>query len=232
MKVWKMLACLLALSIIILMCVLLGGMAGEAQVPAEPQEEVPPAEDPVVDDGVNQNVPAEPTLPVYSEGLRFRSNGDGTCAVAGLGTCTAACVLIPPTSPAGDRVTEILPYAFRDSIITAIEIPATVIILNATSFYGCPRLNCVRVAAGNGAFLESDGALYTSDGATLVYCPPYRTSSELVLYKGIRRIAAGAFAECTGLVNVIFQGTTSMWHTVIVGDDNAPLYAAGFRFTA
>ena len=230
MKVWKMLACLLTLCVIILMCAVLGSMSGEAQAP---DEEVDTGEVTVEGnvENVNQNVPAEPTLPVYSEGLAFRSNGDGTCAVSGLGSCTTACVLIPPTSPAGDSVTEILPYAFRDSIITAIEIPASVVILNATSFYGCPRLSCVRVAAGNTAFLESDGALYSADGSMLVYCPAARTSGELVLYSGIRRVAAGAFAECRGLVNVIFQGTTSAWHSVIVGDDNAPLYAAGFRFT-
>lgn len=231
MKVWKMLACLLTLCVIILMCAVLGSMSGEAQAPNEEND----AATPTVEEeagNVNQNVPPEPTLPVYSEGLAFRSNGDGTCAVSGLGSCTTACVLIPPTSPSGDRVTEILPYAFRDSIITAVEIPACVVTLSAASFYGCPRLSCVRVAAGNEAFLESDGVLYTSDGGMLVYCPSGRVSSELVLYKGIKRVAAGAFAECTGLVNVIFQGTTSMWHTVIVGDDNEPLYAAGFRFTA
>ncbi|MBQ9778032.1 MAG: hypothetical protein IJW22_03810 [Clostridia bacterium] len=26
---------------------------------------------------------------VYSKGLYFRSNGDGTCALAGIGSCTA-----------------------------------------------------------------------------------------------------------------------------------------------
>lgn len=232
MKVWKMLACILTLCIIILMCVVLGSMSGEAQVP----DEEPEADEPPIEENTetipNQNVPAEPTLPLYSEGLAFRSNGDGTCAVAGLGSCTNVCVLIPPTSPAGDSVTEILPYAFRDSIITAIEIPASVTTLSATSFYGCPRLSCVRVAAGSMSFLESDGALYNRDGSVLIYCPAARPSGELVLYSGIRRVAAGAFAECRGLVNVIFQGTTSTWRTVIVGDDNGPLYAAGFRFTA
>lgn len=231
MKVWKMLACLLTLCVIILMCAVLGSVSGEAQVP---DEEPGTAESPAGENTEipNQNVPPEPTLPVYSEGLAFRSNGDGTCAVAGLGSCTTACVLIPPTSPTGDSVIEILPYAFRDSIVTAIEIPASVVILSATSFYGCPRLSCVRVAAGNTAYLESDGALYNADGSVLVYCPAGRTSSELVLYSGIKRVAAGAFAECRGLVNVIYQGTTSAWHSVIVGDDNEPLYAAGFRFTA
>jgi hypothetical protein len=227
MKVWKMLACLLSLCVIILVCAVLGGMEGEAQAPEEP-----PAEEGNAPTDAGLNVPAAPTLPVYSEGLSFRSNGDGTCAVSGIGTCSSSCVLIPPTSPTGDTVTEILPYAFRDSIVTAIEVPESVTVLNATSFYGCPRLACVRVAAQNTAFLESDGVLYSRDGSVLIYCPAGRTASDIVLHNGLRRVAAGAFAECVGLGNIVFQGSTSAWQSVIVGDDNAPLYAAGFRFTA
>jgi len=43
----------------------------------------------------------------FSEGLEFRSNGDGTCSVTGIGTCTDTVVMIPALSPTGDRVTGI-----------------------------------------------------------------------------------------------------------------------------
>lgn len=32
----------------------------------------------------------------YSKGLTFASNGDGTCSVSGIGTCTDTDVKIPP----------------------------------------------------------------------------------------------------------------------------------------
>ena len=48
----------------------------------------------------------------YSEGLKFTSNGDGTCYVSGIGTCTDTDVVIPTISPAGNSVTSIGDYAF------------------------------------------------------------------------------------------------------------------------
>ena len=174
MKAWKMTGCLLLLCVIICGCVILGrnteasaaapetelpsqGDAGETDTQESEQTE-PPAE----------SEESTATVKTYSEGLYFRSNGDGTCALAGMGSCTAACVLIPPQSPAGDTVTEILPYAFAGSIVGSVEIPTTVTVVSAASFADCERLSYVRVAAGNAALLESDGALYTADGATLL----------------------------------------------------------------
>lgn len=47
-----------------------------------------------------------------SEGLEFESNGDGTCAIVGIGTCTDKELVIPEKSPAGDTVILIGEYAF------------------------------------------------------------------------------------------------------------------------
>ena len=231
MKVWKMLACLAMLCVIICGCVVVSteaeakptveDLAGEETGGTGDPQEMGSAETPI---GGSVTV-----TPTYSEGLRFRSNGDGTCALAGLGTCTSSLILIPPTSPAGDTVTEILPYALKDSIVGAVEIPTTVRELSAASFAGCARLSYVRVAAGNEWYSEYEGVLYSADGSTLVYCPSGR-GGELKLHTALSRIAAGAFADCTGLKSVVYQGTTAAWHGVIVGDDNDALYAAGFRF--
>lgn len=231
MKTWKMLLCLLLLCGIICGCAVVGA---EAQTVEENEEntddngadtsETPP---PTQEESTEGSVTLSPT---YSEGLAFRSNGDGTCAVSGVGSCTSTCILIPPQSPAGDTVIEVLPYAFSGSIVGAIEIPATVTTLSTASFAGCARLRVLRVAAGNAHFSEYDGVLYSADGGTLLYCPEGRGSGELRLHTGLRRIAAGAFANCTGLGTVIYQGSTAAWHGVIVGDDNDALYAAGFRF--
>ena len=45
-----------------------------------------------------------------------------------------------------------------------------------------------------------------------------------------RRIAAGAFRDCTRLETIRYQGTAAKWHSVIVGGENDPLYAAALRF--
>jgi hypothetical protein len=236
MKAWKMAGCLLLLVVIICGCAVLGQTveASAAETPTEQEGggtstdlSTPPAE----------NEPQPPTggsvtvEKIYSKGLYFRSNGDGTCALAGIGSCTAASVLIPPQSPAGDTVTEILPGAFVGSIVGAIEIPTTVTALSAGSFTGCARLAYIRVAAGNPAFSEYGGALYSADGKKLIYCPAGYSGAELTLSPALSRIAAGAFAECTALQAVVFEGTMAEWHSLTVGDENEPLYAATLRFT-
>lgn len=233
MKAWKMAGCLLLLAVIICGCAVLGQAVevSAEQLPEESEggstpvvETTPPAEE--TPSGGSATVEK-----VYSKGLYFRSNGDGTCALAGMGSCTTASVLIPPQSPAGDTVTEILPGAFLGSIVGAIELPSTITTLSAESFRGCVRLAYIRVAAGNPAFSEYDGALYSADGKTLIYCPAGYSGDELSLHPALARIAAGAFGECTALKTVVFDGTTAAWHALTVGDENEPLYAAALRFT-
>lgn len=46
-----------------------------------------------------------------SEGLEFESNGDGTCTITGIGTCTDQNIVIPLESPDGDTVTLIGKHA-------------------------------------------------------------------------------------------------------------------------
>ena len=233
MKILKTVGCLALLCVIICGCVVLSRNTEvsaaeqeeqqQQETPAPPpeQEATPPPSDAQSSAGVSKT---------YSEGLYFRSNGDGTCALAGMGSCTATCVLIPPQSPAGDAVTEILPHAFAGSIVGSIEIPTTVQALSAASFADCARLAYIRVAAGNESLIEYDGALYTADGGVLLYCPSGRSARELKLHEGIRRIAAGAFATCNALDVVSFVGTTAEWHHVVVGDENNALYAARLVF--
>ena len=236
MKIWKLAGCVGLLVVIICGCIVLGQntevaakapenntMQNETQQPPPTQEPTPESETP----------PPENTTTVektYSTGLLFRSNGDGTCAVAGIGSCTSACVLIPPQSPIGDTVTEILPGAFENSIVAAIELPATVQLLSAASFEGCARLSYIRVAEGNTMFSEHDGVLYSADGRTLLYCPAGRSAKELTLHSALRRIVAGAFAECPMLATIYFPGTTAEWHGIIVGDENDALYQASLKF--
>ena len=46
-----------------------------------------------------------------SEGFEFKSNGDGTCTITGIGTCTDKNIVIPVESPNGDTVILIDEYA-------------------------------------------------------------------------------------------------------------------------
>ena len=104
---------------------------------------IPPPGENVPNNGMtSETLPSEtdemPTLPAESErvpagtasvdgsGLRYVSNGDGTCTCMGLvsdGDETA--IHIPDYSPDGDVVVSIYSYAFRDRIdLTEVTLPA------------------------------------------------------------------------------------------------------------
>lgn len=235
MKIWKMIGCLGLLVVLISCCVVL---ATPTQVSAKENEQTEqPTQAPTAEEKVEEEVAPLPEQSVtvektYSQGLCFRSNGDGTCAVSGLGECKDTYLLIPPKSPSGDVVTEILTGALAGSTVSAVELPVSVNKLCADAFQGCTRLAHVRVATGSKSFLVQDGALYTADGQTLLYCPVARGARELTLHSALLRIAAGAFAECPELTTIYFSGSTSDWRSILIGDDNDALYEAAFKFNS
>ena len=77
--------------------------ASEATVPS-------PKENADTDEKSQSNQVVETNLKP-SEGLEFESNGDGTCTITGIGTCTDKNIVIPLESPDGDTVTLIGEYA-------------------------------------------------------------------------------------------------------------------------
>ncbi len=83
--------------------------------------------------------------PVYSEGLKFESNGDGTCVLTGKGTCTDVNIVIPPISPDGDRVTSIGEGAFGATGLMSIEIPDSVTSIGDYAFSDCHRLTSIMI---------------------------------------------------------------------------------------
>ena len=88
---------------------------------------------------VQETLPAEP-----SKGLEFTSNNDGTCYVSGIGTCEDTDVIIPNTSPEGDRVTSIGQEAFTFcNNITSITIPDSVTSIGYAAFYDCSGLTSI-----------------------------------------------------------------------------------------
>ena len=79
-----------------------------------------------------------------SEGLVFRSNGDGTCRVGGIGTCTDIDIFIPTASPTGDIVTSIGDSAFYFGTgFESVVIPNSVTSIARSAFYGCDSLTSV-----------------------------------------------------------------------------------------
>ena len=81
-----------------------------------------------------------------SRGLLFRSNGDGTCELRGMGTCKDTALIIPETSPEGDSVTFIAADAFRgNASLTSVTVPDCVERIGLGAFADCPKLAPLQV---------------------------------------------------------------------------------------
>ena len=82
--------------------------------------------------------------PGYSVGLEYTSNGDGTCYVSGIGTCTDTDIVIPAVSPNGETVIGIGNSAFYDcSSLTSVTIPDGVTSIGRSAFYFCTSLESI-----------------------------------------------------------------------------------------
>ena len=88
--------------------------------------------------GSNTNINA-------SQGLKFTSNGDGTCYVSGIGTCTDTDIVIP-TEYNGDRVIGIGGGAFYDcDSITSIVIAHSVTYIDNGAISYCDNLTSLTI---------------------------------------------------------------------------------------
>lgn len=91
----------------------------------------------------SQNAVYTPVYIRYSKGLEFDRNGDGTCYVIGMGTCTDTELAIPSTSPDGDTVIGIDASAFSGETITTLTLPSTITDIGRRAFLNCTKLTDV-----------------------------------------------------------------------------------------
>ena len=110
------------------------------------------------------------------------------------GDCNLTSVVLPK------GVTYIDDTAFINAGLRSITIPATVTGLGTAVFSGCKSLTAIYVEAGNTAFKDVDGVLFSADGKTLI-CYPSGKYGYYSIPSGTVKIAYGAFrsARVTGL---------------------------------
>ena len=160
---------------------------------------------------------------VGSAGLVYKDNGDGTCTVVGIGTCTDKHVVIPRYHN-GSKVTTIAKRAFYNcSTFTEITIPDTVNDIGTQIFYKCSSLHTVYYNGTYGSrenpFLSEPsikkvvfGGKYVPDevcfrmtqysgGPNAVEGKSY--IEEVVILDGVTTIGFSAFEDCYSLISVV-----------------------------
>ncbi len=155
----------------------------------------------------------------YSEGLAFRSNGDGTCSV-GLGDVENLDpnVVIPSVSPAGDSVTEISSYAFFECFeITKLFIPDSVITIGTCAFASCAALEEAIIGSnvtniGEEAFFAcyNLAKITIGDGTMVIGDRMFANCSSLVdiiIPESVTKIGYSAFSGCTSLTAITIPGS-------------------------
>ena len=161
----------------------------------------------------------------YTDGLLYTSYGDGTCYVAGIGTCTDTDIFIPPVSPMGDKVVEIGPHAFycAESIVS-VTIPESVTSIGYFAFWGCNELVCVVLPASvafidEGAFgscsklnrvvIPDESLLTTISQRSFEYC---ESLESIFIPKYVTSIAASSFDCCGVLRNITVDPNNTVYH--------------------
>lgn len=162
-----------------------------------------------------------------STGLTFTSNGNGTCTLSGVGSCKDICIVVPATSPSGDKVTAIGAQAFYNcTSITVVQIPASVTQIGHLAFGGCTNLVYITVSSGNYSYKDIGGVLYTVDGKTLVHYPAGAGASSVNIPASVTKIEDMAFYGCKSLKSIRYGGTQDAWSRIAVGSMNYSLNAA------
>ena len=133
-----------------------------------------------------------------SEGLAFESNGDGTCTIIGIGTCTDEDIVIPLESPAGETVTLIGEYA-----LYSLEDVNSVTFVNYAYEIGKFAFQYGEFTAVNfigGSPTINKSAFSSCDDLTsILFCDCNLQADEYAFFSG-GKDADVTFSNCTGVI--------------------------------
>ncbi len=177
----------------------------EIEVPTEPPTD---PEQPTEPDEPTQEPETEPETPEYSKGLKYKSNGDGTCYVSGIGSCTDTDIVIPSVSPDGDSVTSIGNYAFENcDSLTSITIPDSVTSIGDSAFCWCDSLTSITIpdsviTIGESAFSRCWNLTHVEFGKNVA-----TLEDEAFAYCGLWNVTIPKSVKYAG--NHVFAGSSS-----------------------
>ncbi len=151
-----------------------------------------------------------------SDGLEFTSNGDGTCTLTGIGTCTDTTIVIPEKNN-GETVTAVGEVdCSYDATFTKVILADTITTIGEWGFYHCKSLEEVVLneglkEIGEDAFSHLENLKAINFPSTLETIGEYAfmgctALTEAHLNEGLKTVD-NAFADCTAIQKLTIPST-------------------------
>jgi len=115
---------------------------------------------------------------------------------------------------------KVIGYAtfWQDSLLTSIEIPATVDSIGKDAFTACTSLQSIMVDENNEKYCDEDGVLYTKDKTVLLAYPAAKEDTSYTVNTACKEMYSDAFIFANNLKEIILnEGLETMEEWAILG---------------
>lgn len=134
-----------------------------------------------------------------SQGFEFESNGDGTCTLKKIGSCSDKDIVIPEKSPAGDTITMIAEYAFYGAEdINSIVIAGKTMELDQKAFQSCEVEKIVITGCD---LTVGENAFSYCDDVSEVYISNSKLDMEAYAFYDTGKDMGVKIINCTGVLD-------------------------------
>lgn len=160
-----------------------------------------------------------------SEGLQFKSNGDGTCVWTGLGTCTDTEIIVPESNNEETVIAVGEEVLKRKEGITKVTLPNSVIELYEDAF--AYNNSLIEINLGNNLEVIGKNAIGHCENLSKISLPnslktikslafSFDTAlTEIILPDGVETIEFGAFANTTAVKKIVIPSSVNEFSTSI-----------------
>lgn len=134
-----------------------------------------------------------------SQGFEFESNGDGTCTLTKIGTCSDTDIVIPEKSPAGDMITMIAEYAFYGAEdINSIVFAGRTMELDKKAFQSCETEKIVITGCD---LVVGENAFSYCDDVCEVYISNSKIDVDAYVFYDTGKDMSVKIVNCTGILD-------------------------------
>lgn len=158
--------------------------------------------------------------------LEFKSLGNGSCSVVGIGEFKGKSLKIPSKNANGETVTKISGTAFKGcDELEAITVPSSVSEISVGAFVDCESLIYIDVDIDNEYFTSIGGVLFTKNRARLICYPQSKLGEKYYLNPNVTVIDDYAFYGVSAISVIHYPKSTADFEAIRIGKGNELLHS-------